>query len=158
DMMMKCIIVDDNEMARLILRQLINQAGDLEITAECSSSVEAYRNITATLPDVVFLDIEMPEMSGIELLKSLPKKPLIIFTTSNKNYAAEAFELNVVDYLVKPVTMPRLLQAIDKAKEILQRDDSEVNNMEDGHVFIRDNGILKKIKMEDILWIEAMGD
>ncbi len=155
---MTCLIVDDNDMARLTLKELIATVGGLTITGECSSAPEAYRRISDVSPDLVFLDIEMPGMTGIELLRSLPRKPLIIFTTSQKNYAAEAFELSVVDYLVKPVTMPRLLQSVQKAREILERRDTEIGPVEQDYLFIRDNGILKKIRLEEILWLEAMGD
>jgi DNA-binding LytR/AlgR family response regulator len=145
-------------MARLMLRQLVSGMSGLTILGECTSAPEAFRHISEEPPDLVFLDIEMPEMTGIELLKSLPRKPLIIFTTSQANYAAEAFELNVVDYLVKPVTMSRLLQAVEKAKEILARKDSEIKSVEQDFLFIRDNGVLKKIRLEEILYVEAMGD
>lgn len=155
---MTCLIVDDNDMARLTIRQLIAGIPQLTITGECTSAPEAFRYISEDPPDLVFLDIEMPGMSGIELLRSLSRKPLIIFTTSQSNYAAEAFELNVVDYLVKPVTMPRLLQAVEKARETLARSNSEIKSMEQDYLFIRDNGILKKIKLDDILYVEAMGD
>jgi DNA-binding LytR/AlgR family response regulator len=155
---MTCLIVDDNDMARLTLRQLISGVGGISVTGECSNAPEAFRHISEVPPELVFLDIEMPGMTGIELLRSLPRKPLIIFTTSRANYAAEAFELNVVDYLVKPVTMSRLLQAVEKAREILARKDSEIKSVEQNYLFIRDNGILKKIRLEDILYVEAMGD
>jgi len=145
-------------MARLLLGQMIKETGSLTLIGECQHALEARRDIAALKPDLVFLDIEMPDMTGIDLLKSLPHKPLIIFTTSNANYAAEAFELNVVDYLVKPVTFPRLLQSISKAGEIAGRTDTDINKIEKGHLFIRDNGTLKKLRLEDILWIEAMGD
>jgi DNA-binding LytR/AlgR family response regulator len=130
----------------------------LQVNGECKDALEAHRNITANPPDLVFLDIEMPGMTGIELLKILPKKTLVILTTSKKQYAAEAFSLNVVDYLVKPVTLPRLVQAVEKVRDILLRNDSEVKTAEDNYLFVKDNSILKKIKVEDILWIEAMGD
>lgn len=155
---MTCLIVDDNDMARLMLRQLITATGVLTIKAECTSAPEAYRLISEERPDLVFLDIEMPGMTGIELLRSLPRKPLIIFTTSEKNYAAEAFELNVVDYLVKPVVLSRLLQAIEKAREILERSNSEIKSVEKDYLFIRDNGVLKKVRLDDVLYVEAMGD
>jgi DNA-binding LytR/AlgR family response regulator len=155
---MTCLIVDDNDMARLTLRQLISGMSHLTINGECTSAPEAFRKISQDPPDLVFLDIEMPGMTGIELLRSLPRKPLIIFTTSRSNYAAEAFELNVVDYLVKPVTISRLLQAVEKAKEILARKDSEIKSVEQDYLFIRDNGVLKKIKLDEILYVEAMGD
>jgi DNA-binding LytR/AlgR family response regulator len=154
----RCLIVDDNDMARLTLRELVSRADSLLIDGECRDAMEAHRQISKSPPDLVFLDIEMPGMNGIELLRSLPKKPLIIFTTSKKDYAVEAFELNVVDYLIKPVTMPRLLQAVEKAREIIDRNNSEVKQADGDHLFIRDNGVLKKIKLDDILWIEAMGD
>lgn len=155
---MRCLVVDDNDIARLMLSQLVSHTGLLEVIGECRDALEAHQQITKHTPDLVFLDIEMPGMTGIELLRSLPKKPLIIFTTSNKDYALEAFELNVVDYLLKPVTLPRLLQAIEKAREVVQRDNTEVNTIDEDYIFIRDNGILKKIRLEEILWIEAMGD
>jgi DNA-binding LytR/AlgR family response regulator len=145
-------------MSRLTLHQLALQTGSLQVNGECKDAMEAHRNITAHPPDLVFLDIEMPGMTGIELLKILPKKTLVILTTSKKQYAAEAFTLNVVDYLVKPVTLPRLMQAVEKVRDILLRSDSEVKTVQDNYLFIKDNNILKKIKVEDILWIEAMGD
>jgi DNA-binding LytR/AlgR family response regulator len=155
---MTCLIVDDNAMARLLLRQLIKTTESLTLIGECENAIEARRDIAAYQPDLVFLDIEMPGMTGIDLVKSLTHKPLVVFTTSNPHYAVEAFELSVVDYLVKPVSLPRLLQAIDKAKEITNRTDTAINKVEKGYLFIRDNGTLKKLRMEDILWIEAMGD
>ncbi len=156
--MIRCLIVDDNEMARLTLHQLAKHTGMLEVIAECNNAIEAHRYITTHSVELVFLDIEMPGMTGIELLKSIPRKPLIIFTTSNKEYAAEAFELQVVDYLVKPFTLPRLLVALERVREIMQRTDNEIKTIENEHLFIKDNGILKKIKLDDILWLEAMGD
>jgi DNA-binding LytR/AlgR family response regulator len=156
--MITCLIVDDNDLSRLTLHQLALQTGRLKITGECKDAIEAHRNITANPPDLVFLDIEMPGMTGLELLKILPKETLAILTTSQKKYAVEAFDLNVVDYLIKPVNLPRLMQAIDKAQDILSRNDSEVTAAADDYLFIRDNNILKKLRLEEILWIEAMGD
>lgn len=156
--MITCLIVDDNDMSRLTLHQLALQTGSLLVTGECKNAMEAHRNITANPPDLVLLDIEMPGMSGIELLKILPKKTLVILTTSKKQYAVKAYELNVVDYLVKPVTLPRLMQAIEKVRDLLPGNDSEIKKAEGDYLFIKDNNILKKIRFDDILWIEAMGD
>src|SRR5438128_2679517 len=147
--MITCLIVDDNDMSRLTLHQLALQTGSLQVNGECKDAMEAHRNITANPPDLVFLDIEMPGMTGIELLKILPKKTLVILTTSKKQYAAEAFSLNVVDYLVKPVVLPRLIQAVEKVRDILLRNDSEVKTAADNYLFIKDNSTLKKIKVED---------
>lgn len=156
---MKCIIVDDNTMARMALKQLVNQVPNLELVAECSDASEALDAINSNQIDVLLLDIEMPAMTGIDLIKKLGNaKPLIIFTTGKKDYAAEAFELNVVDYLVKPIALPRFKQAVEKAQEVLDSNKQEVKVEEQGFVFVKDNGILKRISIEDILFLEAMGD
>jgi DNA-binding LytR/AlgR family response regulator len=156
--MITCFIVDDNDLSRLTLHQLALQTGRLQVTGECKDAIEAHRNITANPPDLVLLDVEMPGMTGLDLLKILPKQTLAILTTSQKQYAVEAFDLNVVDYLIKPVNLPRLMQALDKVRDIMMRNDSEVTAAADDYLFIRDNNILKKLKLEEILWIEAMGD
>ena len=156
---MKCIIVDDNKMARMALSQLVNQMPNLEPVAECSDAKEALDALTSTPVELVLLDIEMPGMSGLELTRKMGnKKPLIIFTTAKTDYAVEAFELNVVDYLVKPITLPRFKQAVEKANEALESNKQEVKVEEQGFVFVKDNGILKRISIDDILFLEAMGD
>jgi DNA-binding LytR/AlgR family response regulator len=156
---MNCLIVDDNKMARMAMKQLVNKIADLSLVAECTDAVEAYNIIKEQPVDLLLLDIEMPGMDGIELTKNLGQAgPLIIFTTSKKDYAVEAFELNVVDYLVKPVATPRFLQAVDKARETLASNKEQVKLEEKEFVFIRDSGILKRVSIDDILYMEAMGD
>ena len=119
---MIAIIVDDNKIARFTLKQLASQVTDLEVAGEFDNAIDA-RNYLLKFPvDLLLLDIEMPEMSGLDLSRNLGgKHPLIIFTTSKKDYAVEAFELNVVDYLVKPITPVRFIQAIDRARSIHQQ-------------------------------------
>ncbi|MGV3527611.1 MAG: LytR/AlgR family response regulator transcription factor [Flavisolibacter sp.] len=156
---MKCLIVDDNKMARLALRQLVLQVKNLELIAECSTAMEAYNYLNAIPIDLLFLDIEMPEMTGIELIKKLgTKKPLIIFTTAKKDYAIEAFELNVVDYLVKPISPGRFLQSVEKATEAVESKKEEMKVEEQNFVFVKDSGVLKRISLDDITFLEAMGD
>jgi DNA-binding LytR/AlgR family response regulator len=156
---MRCLIVDDNQMARMAMKQLVNQVQMLELVGECSDAMQAYNYLRNDQIDLIFLDIEMPDMTGIELTKKLGnKKALIIFTTAKTDYAVEAFELNVVDYLVKPVSVPRFLQAVEKAKETLDSSKEEVKIEAQEFVFVKDNGILKKLNVEDILYLEAMGD
>lgn len=156
---MKCLIVDDNKMARLALRQLVTQVKSLELIAECSTAMEAYNYLNAVPVDLLFLDIEMPEMSGIELIKKLgTKKPLIVFTTAKKDYAIEAFELNVVDYLVKPISPARFLQSVEKAGEAVESKKEEMKVDEQDFVFVKDSGVLKRISLDEILFLEAMGD
>ena len=103
----------------------------------------------------------MPNMSGIELTRQLTQRPLIIFTTSKKEYAAEAFELNVADYIVKPITVARFMAATERAKELFDSKYTPLSietQNNDAFIFIRDSNVLKKIMMDDLLWLEAMGD
>lgn len=143
----------------MAMKQLVGQVKDLELVQECEDAMEAYNLINSQQIDLIFLDIEMPGMTGLELTKNLgSKSPLIVFTTAKKDYAVEAFELNVVDYLVKPVTPSRFLQAVERANEAIASDKEEVKVEEQEFVFVKDNGILKRINVDDILYLEAMGD
>ncbi|MEI6947866.1 LytTR family DNA-binding domain-containing protein [Paraflavisolibacter sp. H34] len=156
---MRCLIVDDNQMARMAMKQLVSQVQVLELIAECSNALEAYNYLNTEQIDLLLLDIEMPGMTGIELTKKLGNKsPLIIFTTAKSDYAVEAFELNVVDYLIKPVNLVRFLQAVERAEEALDSNKEDVKIEAQEFVFVKDNGILKKLNVEDILYLEAMGD
>jgi DNA-binding LytR/AlgR family response regulator len=157
---MRCLIVDDNKMARMAMKQLVSQVKTLELVAECPDAMEAYNHLSSKDIDLLLLDIEMPGMTGLELTKKLGyKSPLIIFTTAKTDYAVEAFELNVVDYLVKPVLPARFLQAIEKAREAAESPRAEVKvSPGQDFVFVKDNGILKKINVDDMLYLEAMGD
>jgi DNA-binding LytR/AlgR family response regulator len=156
---MTCLIVDDNKMARMAILKLVEQVEDLMLTGECENAMEAYNMLKKKPVDLLLLDIEMPGVTGLELIKNLgPRGPLIIFTTAKSNYAVEAFELNVVDYLVKPVEPARFLQALDKAREALASDKEQVEVKEKEFVFVKDSGVLKRISVDDILYLEAMGD
>lgn len=156
--MISCILVDDNKMARMALAQIISQVTELQLVAECETAMEAYNVLQTNPVDVVFLDIEMPGISGLELAKQLKGKATqIIFTTGKSDYALDAFELNIVDYLMKPVSLARFLQAIEKVKELKGRQKAHAKSELD-FFFVKDKGILKKIKPEDILYLEAMGD
>ena len=157
---MNCIIVDDNKMARAAMRQLISQVDFLELKKECADPVEAFNYLKTEATDLVFLDIEMPGMTGIELLKNLDKHPLIIFITANKDYAIEAFELNVADYILKPVNLSRFMAAVSRAKELFDNKGQKINFDENDkdYIFVRSNSQLVKIKINDILYIQALGD
>jgi DNA-binding LytR/AlgR family response regulator len=156
---MNALIIDDNKIARTTIRQLARKVGDIVVVAECSNAMEAYELVQTQPVDLLLLDIEMPAMSGLDLTRNLTsKRPVIIFVSSKKEYAADAFELNVADYLMKPVTTSRFLQAIDKAREIIESNNEEVKWYEDEFIFIRDSNIVRRLKLDNILYAEAMGD
>jgi two-component system, LytTR family, response regulator len=155
---MNCIIVDDEEMSRNALKHLIQQIDFLKLVKICEGPAEAAIAIKNEKPDLLFLDIEMPGMSGLELLKSLEVRPLTILTTSHKEYALDAFDHNVIDYLVKPVQLPRFLQSVTKAKEFFDNSKSKLDGAEKDYFFIKTNSVMNKVLIKDILWIEAMGD
>jgi len=156
---MNALIIDDNKIARTTIKQLAGKVGDITVVGECSNAMDAYDLLQSQPVDLLLLDIEMSGMSGLELTKNLAnKRPVIIFITSKREYAADAFDLNVADYILKPVTTPRFIQAIDKAREILESNKEEVNVKEDEFIFIRDSNIVRRLKLDGILYAEAMGD
>ncbi|WP_336687365.1 LytTR family DNA-binding domain-containing protein [Chryseobacterium bernardetii] len=156
---MKALIVDDNDIARTTLAHLAKQVPDLSIVSEFSNAIEAYHYLQSHSVDLIFLDIEMPEMTGIELTKTLSgKETIIIFTTSKKEYALEAFELNIADYLLKPIMPVRFLQAVSKAQTILESRKENVEVTRDEFLFVRDSNITRRLKLDDIFYAEAMGD
>lgn len=156
---MKALIVDDNEIARTTLAHLAKQIPNLIIVNEYSNAIEAYNHLQTNHVDLIFLDIEMPEMTGIELTKNLSGKDvIIIFTSSNKEYALEAFELNIADYILKPVMPARFLQAVSKAQSIFESKKEDVEVTKDEFLFVRDSNITRRLKLDDIFYAEAMGD
>ena len=117
----------------MALKQLVMQVPSLELIAECNDAREALDSLDSKQVDLLLLDIEMPDMNGLDLIRKLGnQRPLIIFTTAKKDYAVEAFELSVVDYLVKPITLPRLKQAVERAGEVLESNKEEVKVEEQG--------------------------
>lgn len=156
---MKALIVDDNDIARTTLAHLAKQIPNLTIVSEFSNAIEAYNHLQSNHVDLIFLDIEMPEMTGIELTKNLSgKETIIIFTTSNKEYALEAFELNIADYILKPVMPARFLQAVSKVQSIIDSRKENVEITKDEFLFVRDSNITRRLKLDDIFYAEAMGD
>jgi DNA-binding LytR/AlgR family response regulator len=153
------IIVDDNKIARVTIKQLATQVPDLDVTGEFDNAVDTRNYLLKCTTDLLFLDIEMPGMSGLELSRKLGNKhPLIIFTTSKRDYAVEAFELNVVDYLVKPVKPSRFIQAVDRARAVYSINAEEVKIIGDEFIFVKDSNVIRKLRLDDILFVEAMGD
>jgi two-component system, LytTR family, response regulator len=157
---MTCILVDDNPMARTAMRQLAEHIDALEVVAEFDNATAAYNFLQKNSVDALFLDIEMPDMTGLELLQNLAERPPVVLCTSKREYAAEAFELNVVDYLVKPITLPRFIGAIEKLKAQIVADTEGVKETpkDINHIFIRANSSLIRLDLVDIYYIQALGD
>jgi len=156
---MKALIVDDNDIARTTLAHLAKQVPNLVIESEYANAIAAYHHLQTNPIDLIFLDIEMPEMTGIELTKNLlGKETIIIYTSSKKEYALEAFELNIADYLLKPFTPARFLQAVSKAQAIFDSKKEKVQYDIDEFLFVRDSNVIRRLKLDDIFYAEAMGD
>src|SRR6185436_17307920 len=113
---MRCLIVDDDEISRELIAEHVRNTEELELIKICKSGIEASNFLAKNNVDVIFLDVEMPKMSGLELLKSLENKPNVVLITAKEKYAAEAFEYEVTDYLVKPVDYARFMKAVNKLK------------------------------------------
>lgn len=152
---MNCIVIEDDEAARLVLRHLINQVDFLFLKREYHSAVEALNNLEET--DLIFLDIEMPGMSGLEFLSQLQKPPLVVVTTSKPDYAVDAIQHNVVDYLIKPFTLARFYKAVTKAKERYDEHDLPRSEPPD-HLYVKSDSKLIKIELDKIMYIEALAD
>jgi len=156
--MYKTLVVDDNRVARVMLVEMLKKIPEINLIGEFEDAPSALAFLKKNNVDVLFLDVEMPEMSGIELLRVLPDRPLTILVTAQAGYAVEAFELNVVDYLVKPLSISRVILAVERVAELIQVKNSRVNTIENDHIFIRDGKTIRKIFLENILWLEAKGD
>jgi two-component system response regulator LytT len=154
---MRCLIVDDEEMSRTNLQLLCEKIEDLEIVGICKSALDAFQWLQKDSVDLLFLDIEMPGLTGIELVRNASELPLVIFTTSKTDYAVEAFDLKelVVDYITKPVTLPRLLKALERVRK-LNVTPPIVTGL--SYIFIKTDKRLVRIDLEDLLYVETVGD
>lgn len=157
---MKCIIIDDEEMARAIIEKFIFQHKELTTIASFSNAIEAIKFINQNEVDLIFLDIHMPTFSGIDLLQTLKNPPKIILTTSDANFALEAFEYNaIVDYLVKPISLERFNKAIQKAKAVNKMVKPEITTTTSAsEMYVNIDRRLVKINFSTIDLIEAKGD
>ena len=156
--MIKTIIVDDEPLALDILEAFIEKMPNLELVARCENAFEANEAINAQQVDLIFLDIQMPQMNGIEFLKSLQNPPSVIFTTAFSDYAIEGFELNAVDYLLKPISMDRFMKAVNKASDRINQTSKNGGNEEEGYFFVKADKKLVKINFDDIIYIEGLKD
>ena len=158
----KCIIVDDEPLAIDIVESYIQKIDSLELVAKCSTAVEAFDILNAKKIDLIFLDIQMPELTGLDFLKALSKPPKTIITTAHRKYAIEGFELDVLDYLLKPVSFERFLKAIDKYNKSVENETTvtptQDNSGEEEFIYVKENKKVIKISINDILFIEGLKD
>jgi len=155
-----CLIVDDEPLARKLIAGYVEKLPDWKIIGTCKNAVEAYELLMSQAVDVLFLDINMPVVNGLDFYRSLKNPPMLIFTTAYPEYAVDGFELEALDYLVKPVTFQRFLKAAERVHERLLRKPSGVTiaHPPAGYLFVKHFSKLVKVCFEDILFLEAQKD
>lgn len=160
--MIKAIIVDDEPLALEVLETYISQIPDIELVSKCGNAFEANEALKNNQIDLMFLDIQMPQLSGIDFLKTLANPPSVIFTTAYPDYAVEGFELNAVDYLLKPISLERFLKSVNKVSEKLmskkKENDHSSNESQEDFFFVKADKKLVKVNFDDILYIEGLKD
>lgn len=162
-MKLNCVIVEDEPLARNLMVEYVRKVPSLNLIEACSSPLAAIEVLRSNPVDLLFLDVQMPELTGISLLKVLQKKPLVILTTAYSEYAMEGYELDVADYLLKPITFERFLRAVDKVTQRLEGKqtppvDKPAVDAGNQFVFVKDGTKLVKVQLSDILYIEGLKD
>jgi len=161
---LNCVIVEDEPLARNLMIEYVKKVPSLTLIEACSNPLAVIDVLRSNQVDLLFLDVQMPELTGISLLKVLQKRPLVILTTAYSEYALEGYELDVADYLLKPITFERFLKAIDKVTQRLEAKSAPVVTEKIVHeigqpfVFVKDGTKLVKVLLEDILYVEGLKD
>ncbi|MCG8326387.1 MAG: LytTR family DNA-binding domain-containing protein [Chitinophagales bacterium] len=162
--MINAIIVDDEPLAQDVLETYIDKIPEITLLAKCNNALEANEVLKKESVDLMFLDIQMPQLTGIDFLKTLSRPPIVIFTTAYPNYALEGFELNALDYLLKPISLERFMKAVNKAIEQIElqrKDASSESPAQEGDpdfIFVKADKKLVKISYDDIIYIEGLKD
>ncbi len=160
----KCLIVDDEPLACELMRGHIEKLENFEIVADCHNAMKALSVLREKHVDLIFMDIQMPQITGIEFLKTLKHPPKVIFTTAYREYALEGFELDVVDYLLKPITFERFLKSVNKYYQMCQDQVQVVPNatsekiMEDSFIYVKENKKVIKVYLSEIRYIEGLSE
>jgi DNA-binding LytR/AlgR family response regulator len=163
-MSIRCLIIDDEPLAQRVIERYAENIPFLEIVGKCNSAVEAFDVLHGQEVDLLFLDINMPRLSGMDFLRTLKNPPLAIITTAYAEFAIQGFELDVVDYLMKPFPFDRFYKAVQKAEELIKSRElphsemREAQRPEDSFIFIKSSKKTYKVTLDDILYIEALGD
>lgn len=156
--MTRCLIVDDEPLARQLMEAHIRQVKSLQVMGSCETALEAFDCLHRNQVDLLFLDIQMPGITGLNFLRSLKNPPRVIFTTAYMEYAVEAFELEAVDYLLKPITFERFIKAIQKIHPPKEPVATAKEQVTDDAIFVKVNKRLMRIAYPDIYYIEGSGD
>ncbi len=149
-MTVSCIIIDDEPSSQNVLKSFVNRVDYLELKKVCNNALEALDYLKSNTVDLLFLDINMPELSGISFYKSLQNPPKVIFTTAYSEYALEGFEVEATDYLLKPFSFERFLKALEKVKKFITENKKTI--------IVKSDKKLHQVNIEDILFIEGLGD
>jgi len=157
-MVLKTLVIDDEPLAHNVLRKYAEDIKSIEIKGFCKDALEAIDILEKQTIDLIFLDINMPKLSGIEFLKTLKNPPLVILTTAYTEYAMEGYELNVLDYLVKPFSFARFLKAIQKADQQFQLIQKSTTDEKAESVFIKSNKKTYQVRFSEIIYVEGLGD
>ncbi len=158
-MKLKCIIVDDEELAILVIESYLNRIPNVEIIGKFNNALPVYDVLQNNEVDLLFLDIEMPEISGLDFVKSITKQPFIVFTTARTDCAIESYELNVIDYLIKPISFERLLKSVNRVSE-LKKQKQIINTPSDNKnfIYLKENKKTIRVFINDILYFESIKD
>jgi len=158
----KCIIIDDEPLAIEVIESHLNNFQDIEIVAKCHNAIEAFNIIKQKQVDLIFLDIQMPQITGIDFLKTLTNPPKVILTTAYREYALEGYELDVVDYLLKPVSLERFMKAIDKYYQVAKSDlfvfGAKSESHSDPFLYVKSERKIQKIFLNEITYVESLKD
>lgn len=156
--MTRVIIVDDDELCRTIVEDLVNEIDDFSCIGTFENALDAFKFLNDNEVDVIFLDVEMPKMGGMELLRNLQVAPLVVMITSHDEFALESYEYNVIDFLKKPVNASRFIKTVQKLKSQLNTEINNKNNPEEEYVFIKTDSKLVQLRLDEILFVEALGN
>lgn len=157
-MKFRCVIVDDEPLALSILENHLQKIPYVEIIGKFDNAIPVYEFLKNNTVDLLFLDIEMPNLTGIDFLKSLSAPPSVILTTANKNYAIEGFELNVEDYILKPITFERLFKAVSRVYENFNVEKKLPKNNSSEFLYLKENKKMVKVYFKNILYLESVKD
>ncbi|MCK5171385.1 MAG: response regulator transcription factor [Bacteroidales bacterium] len=157
-MKLQCVIVDDEPLAITIIEGFLKKIPYIEIIGKFDNAIPVYEFLKSNPVDLLFLDIEMPNITGIDFLKSLSSPPSVIFTTANKNYAIEGFDLNVEDYILKPITFERLFKAVNRVYENINQGKTTKKPDSNEFLYLKENKKMVKVYFKNILFLESIKD